>query len=139
MKSSGISVVGIEGGATHTTVLWVDSDGAVLREFSLGPANALLLTDAELVELFREVKRGIGDQIPDAICVGLAGVRGDKEALRVRSALEQCWPSVQSKKDLPDRPAVFILPMPRKHRGSTSRFRAKHGKRVLPQPLLIPP
>jgi hypothetical protein len=33
----------------------------VLRDFSFGPAYALLLTDAELVDLFREVKQGIGD------------------------------------------------------------------------------
>jgi N-acetylglucosamine kinase-like BadF-type ATPase len=87
MKSSGLSVVEIEGGATQETVFWGDSDGSVLRDFSLGPANALLLTGAELVDLFREVKQGIGDQLPDAVCVGLAGVRGEKEALRFRSAM----------------------------------------------------
>ena len=59
----------------------------MLRDFSLGPANALLMTDAELVDLFREVKQGIGYQLPDAVCVGLAGVRGETGALLVRSAM----------------------------------------------------
>lgn len=80
MKSSGLFAAGIEGGATHKAVFWGDSDGSVLRDFSLGPANALLLTDAELVDLFREVKQGVGDYLPDAVCVGLVGVREDEEA-----------------------------------------------------------
>ncbi|MDF1859048.1 MAG: N-acetylmuramic acid 6-phosphate etherase [Verrucomicrobiales bacterium] len=87
-------VLGIEGGATHTTVLLAGMDGEVLREFSIGPANVLLLTDAELRSLFREVKAGLGESTPDAMCVGLAGVRGEKEVARVRSALEPLWPDI---------------------------------------------
>ncbi|MCG8601864.1 MAG: N-acetylmuramic acid 6-phosphate etherase [Verrucomicrobiales bacterium] len=97
MEASKFSVLGIEGGATHTTVLWVGDGDSVLRKFSLGPANVLLLTDAELCELFQEVKQGIDDRIPDAVCIGLAGVRGEKEAERVQAALEQCWPGIPSR------------------------------------------
>jgi N-acetylmuramic acid 6-phosphate etherase len=87
-------VLGIEGGATHTTVLLTGMNDEVLREFSIGPANVLLLTDAELSSLFREIQTGLGDEMPDAICVGLAGVRGEKEVARVRSALEPLWPDI---------------------------------------------
>lgn len=92
MEASKFSVLGIEGGATHTTVLWVGDGDSVLRKFSLGPANVLLLTDAELCELFREVKQGIDDHIPDAVCIGLAGVRGGKKQNGCKRHLNSAGP-----------------------------------------------
>lgn len=87
-------LLGIEGGATHTTVLLVDQTGAALRDFTLGPSNVLLSTDADLAALFLEIRKGLEGAHPDAICAGLAGVRGDSERQRVRNALEGIWPGV---------------------------------------------
>lgn len=89
-------LLGIEGGATHTTVLLVDHQGAALRDFALGPSNVLLSTDVELAALFLEIRKGLGDARPDAICAGLAGVRGESERQRVRTVLDGVWPGVPS-------------------------------------------
>ncbi len=89
-------LLGIEGGATHTTVLLVDQTGAALRDFSLGPSNVVLSSDADLAALFLEIRKGLDDAGPDAICAGLAGVRGDSERQRVRIALDSIWPGVPS-------------------------------------------
>ncbi len=92
-NEGGTFLLGIEGGATRTTVLGVDGGGKVVAEFQTGPANVRLLTDKKLAELLR----GIAGQLPGrpgGIGIGLAGVRGEAEVVRVRTAVARQWPGV---------------------------------------------
>lgn len=90
--SPGIPVfLGIEGGGTRTTVRLEDARGAVLAELARGPAVLPLMSDRELAWHLR----GIGEalpQAPQAVCLGLAGVRSETERERLRRAACRVWP-----------------------------------------------
>lgn len=81
--------LGIEAGATHTTVLLVDGADQVLTRFELGPANIRLLSNAELSGIFREIKRRTGS--PTAVAAGMAGLRNDNDRRRVMELVRQEW------------------------------------------------
>ena len=59
--TAGHTYLGIETGATHTTVLVADEAGRTVDRFELGPANVLLSTDSGLERFFREIKSRAGD------------------------------------------------------------------------------
>lgn len=88
-----VAFLGIEGGGTRTTVLLEREDGAVLAEFTLGPAVLSLMSDREL----QWHLRGIAGRLPcspAAIGIGLAGARTAADADRVRRAASRVWPGV---------------------------------------------
>jgi len=82
--------LGIETGATHTTVLVADEAGRPVDRFELGPANVLLSTDGELERFFREIKSRAGDV--SAIGAGMAGLRNEHDKRRVDAIARQVWP-----------------------------------------------
>lgn len=91
--SPGIPVfLGIEGGGTRTTVRLEDERGAVLAELARGPAVLPLMSDRELLWLLREIAAGLPGPAPQAVCLGLAGVRSETDRERLRRAACRVWP-----------------------------------------------
>ena len=85
-------ILGIEGGGTRTTALLADARGREIQRAMFGPGNVRLLDDRALVKLLR----GIGKDFekPDAIGLGLAGARKEKDRQRVRAAVSMVWKKV---------------------------------------------
>jgi N-acetylmuramic acid 6-phosphate etherase len=86
------TLLGIETGATHTTVLLVDEADTVLQRFDLGPANVRLLTNVEIARVFREIKRRTGE--PAAVAAGMAGLRNEADEKRVLDLAAHEWPGI---------------------------------------------
>ena len=72
--------LGVEGGGTRTSVLLVDAHGHTLADFQRGPAVLPLLSDRELLWHLRDLAAALPRQ-PDAVCLGLAGVRTPVEPM----------------------------------------------------------
>lgn len=90
--------LGVEGGATHSVCLLADETRHIVRRIEVGPANILLLSDAQFTTLLRQIKRAFADcPKPDAICLGLAGAHGDAEFGRIRKCAEKVWPRIPLK------------------------------------------
>ena len=82
--------LGIQTGATHTTVLVADENGVALQQFDLGPANLYLISDFELTRLFREIKERTGKV--SAIGAGIAGLRNARDRARLLRLARKVWP-----------------------------------------------
>ena len=86
--------LGIEGGATRSTLVLADSSQKTLLELQGGPANVRLLSDRSLATLLR----GFARQLPvcglSGIVIGLAGARTDADLARIRHAAQRVWPRV---------------------------------------------
>ncbi len=85
--------LGVEGGGTRTTVLLTDACGHVLAEWQRGPAVLPLLSDRELLWHLRELAASLPRQ-PDAVCLGMAGVRTAADRKRLRRAATRIWPGI---------------------------------------------
>jgi N-acetylmuramic acid 6-phosphate etherase len=81
--------LGIEGGGTRTVALMADSRGKLLKRVEAGPGNARLLDDAQLLELFEGIAAKL--PVPDAVGIGMAGVRTALDARRVHQAAQKVW------------------------------------------------
>ncbi|MBX3741767.1 MAG: N-acetylmuramic acid 6-phosphate etherase [Akkermansiaceae bacterium] len=88
--TAGHTYLGIETGATHTTVLVADGAGREVDRFELGPANVLLSTDGELERFFREIRSRVGEV--SAIGAGMAGLRNEQDRRRVDAIARVVWP-----------------------------------------------
>lgn len=82
--------LGVETGATHTSVIKIDSLGIELLRLSYGPANLRLISDALLQELFEAIKDQAGDV--SAIAMGIAGLRTRDDKSRVIRIARRVWP-----------------------------------------------
>lgn len=85
--------LGIETGATHTTVLTVRGDSEVVDRFDLGPANIRLATSAELIHLFESIRDRL-TLAPSAIGGGFAGLRNEDDRRRVVNLVQGIWPDI---------------------------------------------
>ncbi len=90
MSATGKRFLGIQTGATHTTVLLADEKGAGLLQFDLGPANLRLISDYELTQMFREIQQRTGEVC--AIGAGMAGLRNERDRARVLRLAKRVWP-----------------------------------------------
>ncbi len=84
-------IVGIECGATRTSVLAVRGD-KVLTQFQLGPAN-VLLPEGELLAHFAQ----IGERLPKsplALGIGMAAARTEEHCTKIREIAGRVWPSI---------------------------------------------
>ncbi len=95
--------LGVEAGGTRTTVCLADSRNQPIIEFTAGPANLRLLSDAQLVRHLRTIKaqlatpRSADSHVrlsPDALALGLAGARTEADWSRIRTAAAQVWPGL---------------------------------------------
>jgi N-acetylmuramic acid 6-phosphate etherase len=85
--------LGIESGGTRSVAILVDAKARCLRRLeNAEPANLRLLTDAQLVRLFKNI--GAQVEQPAAVGIGMAGVLEDAERARVRAAAAKVWPGV---------------------------------------------
>src|SRR5271169_3336022 len=84
--------LGIEGGGTHTVAILVDDNGQLVKRAECGPANVKLLSDAQLLRLFKSITRAFPK--PDALGIGLAGARTEADWARIRKAAAKAWPSL---------------------------------------------
>jgi N-acetylmuramic acid 6-phosphate etherase len=87
-----ISYLGIETGATRSTVLKVDSAGREQFRANYGPANLRMMTDKSLHDFFDLVKIQSGDV--SAIAVGMAGLRTLEDKNRVTRLANEVWPDI---------------------------------------------
>jgi N-acetylmuramic acid 6-phosphate etherase len=84
--------LGIEGGATRSVAILANSAGALISRIQAGPANLRLLSDDQLLHQFRAVAQKVAK--PDAIGIGLAGVRTPEDRTRLASLADRIWPKV---------------------------------------------
>jgi N-acetylmuramic acid 6-phosphate etherase len=84
--------LGVEGGATRTVAILADASGTVVQRIEAGPANVKLLSDPELISHFRSLARPLPQ--PAAICIGLAGLRDERDRARVLAAAGRIWPMI---------------------------------------------
>ena len=98
VKDASPIFLGVEGGATHSVCLLSDAKGNILKRVEVGPANILLLSDAQFTKLLRQIKRSFaGSPSPSAICLGLAGAHGPEEFERIRRCAAKVWPKIPLK------------------------------------------
>ena len=84
--------LGIETGATHTTVLLVDEEGKALNQFTLGPANLRLISDTDLKKLLREIHDRTGEV--SAVGAAVAALRNERDRARFLRIAGKIWPQV---------------------------------------------
>jgi len=75
--------LGIEGGATHTVALWVDSLGQEVVRAEFGCGNVRLLRDEQLISLFKQIQQAGKNFAYKNICAGFAGAVNDADKARV--------------------------------------------------------
>lgn len=89
-EPAGRRLLGIETGASHTSVMLADGWGRSLAEFRLGPANLRLISDSDLSRLLREIHERTGRV--DAIGAGVSGLRNDRDRARFLRVARKVWP-----------------------------------------------
>ena len=89
MDRSGVRYLGIEGGGTRTVALLADADLNLAARQEFGPGNLRLLSDAQVLSRFREIRTSF--QRPSAIGVGMAGLRDAADRARVLKAAAKIW------------------------------------------------
>src|SRR6187200_1952210 len=86
-------VLGIEGGATNTSVLLTDANGREIRQWSEGAANQRLMSDRELTDHFRTIAAKAPEPLA-ALGIGLAGTRTELHRQRILRLAARVWPGV---------------------------------------------
>ena len=89
-----VPILGIEGGGTKTSWIFVGEEGRTLAEGTAGPSNVLLVGRAGLEKVFRQIAAALPGK-PVAIGGGFAGARGQPEFAVVRAALRSVWPRAE--------------------------------------------
>ena len=91
-SSSDMTILGIEGGGTRTSVLLVDQDDTVLESFVCGPGNFRLMTSQDVEDWLV----GVQDKLsvtPSRIGIGMAGVRSVRDHRTLREIVSRVWPN----------------------------------------------
>src|SRR5688572_17817225 len=85
--------LGLDCGGTRSVAIY--ECGGTTRRVEAGPGNVRLLSEVQLLALFRELKSVHKDlPAPSAIAIGMAGARLDYDRGRVRRAAAKVWPSI---------------------------------------------
>ena len=88
--------IGIEGGATHTTAVLMDSMGKILKRTEAGPCNLQLIEDRDMILLWKKIKRDLTihqkSLSPQAVGTFLAGCLDQTDRVRTLRNLKQVWP-----------------------------------------------
>jgi len=90
------ALIGIECGATRSTVLLCQGDDLPCIRAEFGPANVRLMDDHQLIQHFSRIRTIQTDSMPPlaGIVVGIAGARTESDRERVREAAAKVWPKV---------------------------------------------
>src|SRR5215216_6363761 len=86
-----LGYLGVEAGATRTTARLENRTGELILERVFGPGNLRLLNDPELLRLFRSIARIFPR--PEAMGIGLAGMRTEHDRKRILMAAAKAWPA----------------------------------------------
>jgi N-acetylmuramic acid 6-phosphate etherase len=86
-----MTVLGIEGGGTRTSVLVVDETDSVLASHAGGPANFRLMTTRNVEDWLIGIREKL-DTVPDRIGIGMAGVRTVHDHQILREIVRRVWP-----------------------------------------------
>lgn len=81
-------LLGIECGGTRTVALYIN--GEVTQRHEMGGANFRLCNERQLLDLFRQLSRLFPG--PQAVVVGMAGVRAPADRERLKKVLARVWP-----------------------------------------------
>lgn len=90
-------LLGLECGGTRTVALAADLSLQQIAYAQAGPCNLRLVTDAQLEARFRELAAQV--PAPDALGVGMAGVRDAVDCARIERVLHRIWPGVPHRVD----------------------------------------
>ncbi|MDB6058637.1 MAG: uncharacterized protein JWO95_2481 [Verrucomicrobiales bacterium] len=90
------ALLGIECGATRSTVLLCQGDDLPCIRAEFGPANVRLMDDHQLIQHFTRVRTIQTDSMPTlaGIVIGIAGARNESDRERVREAAAKVWPKI---------------------------------------------
>src|ERR1700677_2341716 len=99
-------ILGIGGGGTKTTWALLTREGKVIARGEAGPGNTLLLSDASLAKLLREIRAKAGAKI-DACFPAFAGCRQSTEKKRVEKIIRKTWPSAATVRVMEDTRSVL--------------------------------
>jgi N-acetylglucosamine kinase len=87
-----IHVLGIDAGGTKTVCLLADGSGAILGESRMGGANLQAIGELEVEKVLHSVmEQALGDSgiVPNAICLGIAGVDRPEDAEVVQAIMRR--------------------------------------------------
>jgi N-acetylmuramic acid 6-phosphate etherase len=87
-------ILGIEGGGTKTSWVFIGVRGRVLARGNVGPTHVMLVGEKGLREAFGKIAKNLPTR-PWAIGGGFAGARGKPEIDTVRKALRAVWPGTR--------------------------------------------
>src|SRR5436190_13879376 len=84
------ALLGIDGGGTRTIAIYQCGD--VRRRLETGAGNVGLLSDAQLLALFRELS-GIhqGYPAPATVAIGMAGAGTEDQRARIKKMAARAW------------------------------------------------
>jgi len=92
IQKAAFKFLGIECGGTRTVALLANESGKLLRRVEAGPANMRLLgarkLKSHLSALAKQFPR------PDAVAIGMAGVRGEDDRDTLRGLVNSVWRNV---------------------------------------------
>jgi len=90
------ALLGIECGATRSTVLLCQGDDLPCIRAEFGPANVRLMDDHQLIQHFTRVRTVQTESMPPlaGIVIGIAGARNESDRERVREAAAKVWPKI---------------------------------------------
>ncbi len=137
-QSAGTRLLGLETGASHTSVMVADGQGRILEAFTLGPANLRLISESELKALLQGIHSRTGTV--DAIGAGVAGLRNERDRARFLRVARQVWahtpivvshdlePAIMSAGPLPDPVKARVLLL--SGTGSCAWGRRRDGRSV---------
>ena len=86
--------LGIEGGATRSTLVLADASQNAVVELQGGPANVRLLSDRALAALLRGFAKRLPNINLSGLSIGLAGARTEGDLKRIQQAAQRVWPDV---------------------------------------------
>ncbi len=92
-SKSSYYILGIEGGATRTSILFVDSNDEIIEQFTAGPSNLRLMSKDDLESHLRAIRDRL-PYLPDTIGIGLAGVRQKADLETLRTKVARIWPGI---------------------------------------------
>ncbi len=85
--------LGIEGGATRTSVILADCGDNVVTRFTAGACNLRLMSKDDLEAHLVSIRERL-PQTPDAIGIGLAGVRLQADLESLITTVASVWPGI---------------------------------------------
>ncbi len=106
------SFLGIECGGTHTSAVFEDGPTGLRREWSGGPSNLRLLSDAQHLQNFSSIQKAFPSPIA-ALAICMAGVRTEADCSRIRNLAHQIWPGVPCHVSHDLESALAAAPLPK--------------------------